>query len=217
MQLVMFDIDGTLVDSSGFDAELYAQAVQEVIRVEVDRTWLSYRNVTDSGILTELLEDRVDDAERRRLAEQTKARFIKLVGAYLEDERHPVRPIAGAATLIERLRSIPGVALAIATGGWRETAEMKLARAGISAAGIPLASSSEAERRIDVMRLAEQRAAAGRTFSRRTFFGDGPWDQKASQELGYAFIGVGGNVKAEIGFPDLSDQEAILEVLGLAQ
>jgi len=31
MHLVMFDIDGTLVDSAGFDCELYVEAVRSVL------------------------------------------------------------------------------------------------------------------------------------------------------------------------------------------
>ena len=35
MHLVMFDIDGTLVDSAGFDSELYEEAVRSVLDVEI--------------------------------------------------------------------------------------------------------------------------------------------------------------------------------------
>ena len=55
VHLVMFDIDGTLVDSDEFDGALYAQAVQSVLGADVDTTWSSYENVTDSGILEEIL------------------------------------------------------------------------------------------------------------------------------------------------------------------
>lgn len=55
MHLVMFDIDGTLVDSNGFDGALFARAVREELGVPVDTTWQSYRHVTDSGVLEELL------------------------------------------------------------------------------------------------------------------------------------------------------------------
>jgi phosphoglycolate phosphatase-like HAD superfamily hydrolase len=34
MQLVMFDIDGTLVDTAGLDGDLYAAAVRSVLGVE---------------------------------------------------------------------------------------------------------------------------------------------------------------------------------------
>jgi len=39
MHLVMFDIDDTLVDSAGFDGELYAAAVESELGFAVDRNW----------------------------------------------------------------------------------------------------------------------------------------------------------------------------------
>jgi hypothetical protein len=65
------------------------------------------------------------------------------------------------------------------------------------------------------MRLAEQRAVSVEPFSRKTYFGDGAWDKRASEALGYDFIAVGRNVKHSTVFDDLSDHEAILEKLGV--
>ena len=56
--IVMFDVDGTLVDSAGFDGNLYAEAVRAVLGVDVDETWASYANVTDSGVLEQILAER---------------------------------------------------------------------------------------------------------------------------------------------------------------
>jgi beta-phosphoglucomutase-like phosphatase (HAD superfamily) len=36
MHLVVFDIDGTLVDSGEYDSDLYAQAIKDVLGVQVD-------------------------------------------------------------------------------------------------------------------------------------------------------------------------------------
>ena len=41
MHLVMFDIDGTLVDSAGFNAKLYVEAVRGVLNVDIDSDWNS--------------------------------------------------------------------------------------------------------------------------------------------------------------------------------
>ena len=35
MHLVLFDIDGTLVDSDEFDSELFVRAVREVLGIEI--------------------------------------------------------------------------------------------------------------------------------------------------------------------------------------
>ncbi len=51
MHLIVFDVDGTLVESDEFDGVLYAKAVRDVLDIDVDEDWSSYRHVTDSGIL----------------------------------------------------------------------------------------------------------------------------------------------------------------------
>jgi hypothetical protein len=63
------------------------------------------------------------------------------------------------------------------------------------------------------MRIAAERAMRGATFARATYFGDGPWDRRASEELGYGFIAVGGAVARDVVFADLRDTEAILAKL----
>jgi beta-phosphoglucomutase-like phosphatase (HAD superfamily) len=41
VHLVVFDIDGTLVESAEFDGDLYAQAIEEALGFEIDTKWLS--------------------------------------------------------------------------------------------------------------------------------------------------------------------------------
>jgi phosphoglycolate phosphatase-like HAD superfamily hydrolase len=206
----MFDIDGTLVDSVGFDASLYAQAVESVLNIEIDRNWNAYEHVSDSGILEQLLRDARFESERAALAARVQRRFVGLVRDYLEREPAAVREIAGAKRLVERLRALPEVCVAIATGGWEPTARLKLKHVEIDVSGIGFASSSDARVRTDIMRLAAQRALRGAPFKRSTYFGDGAWDQRASAELGYDFVAVGRGVPHPIAYEDLSDVEAIL-------
>lgn len=213
----MFDVDGTLVDSAGFDGALYGQAVREVLSVDVDETWASYRNVTDSGILEELLEQRYFGREVEDLGAKVKRRFVELTEDYVA--RHPssVREVPGAKVMIETLCAIPDVRVAVATGGWKETASLKLRSIGLAVERLPLATASDSVERTTIMQIAEQRAMRGLTPVRRTYFGDGAWDKRASAQLGYRFIAVGRNVHNELLFQDFSDCEAVLESLAVRQ
>ena len=56
MHLIVFDVDGTLVDSKEFDDRLYELAVQTVLGIEIDNDFSRYQNVTDSGILDEIID-----------------------------------------------------------------------------------------------------------------------------------------------------------------
>lgn len=211
----MFDVDGTLVDSAGFDGALYAQAVRDVLRIAVDETWMSYRNVTDSGILEELLAQNDFGQDVERLRAGVKRRFVELIEDYVA--RHPcsIREIPGAKALIDTLCGIPSVRVAVATGGWLETASLKLQSIGLKVERLALATASDNVERTTIMRIAEQRAMLGLPPSRRTYFGDGVWDQQASAHLGYQFIAIGRNVEHEFLFHDFSNREAVLECLAV--
>ncbi|HUQ52866.1 MAG TPA: DUF3500 domain-containing protein, partial [Gammaproteobacteria bacterium] len=126
MHLVMFDIDGTLVDSTGFDSELYATAVDAELGRAVDRDWGSYEHVSDSGILEQLLRDTRSGKERAAIAARVQRRFVELVRDYLARQPGFVREIAGAKRLVERLAALPNVRVAVATGGWEPTARRAL-------------------------------------------------------------------------------------------
>ena len=216
MHLVMFDIDGTLVDSAGFDTQLYVEAVRSVLGFEINSDWNSYEHVSDSGILEEVLGRAWPDSEHAELAARVQERFVALVGEYLRRAPGALREIAGAKLLVERLVALPNVRVGIATGGWEPTAKLKLAHVGIGTDGIGFASSSDARARTDIMRLAAQRALRGGTYARATYFGDGAWDRRASEELGYGFVAVGCGVAHPVAYPDLREADAILSCLGLA-
>ncbi len=88
-------------------------------------------------------------------------------------------------------------------------------RPGLDPDAVPLASGTDAVSRVDIMRIAEQQALGGRRASRRTYFGDGVWDRKASLDLGYDFIAIGDRVEHHVRYPDFRCAEAILADLGL--
>jgi beta-phosphoglucomutase-like phosphatase (HAD superfamily) len=161
MHLVMFDIDGTLVDSAGFDSQLYVEAVRSVLNVEIDSDWNTYEHVSDSGILEEVLRDARLDGEPEDLAARVQWHFVGLVRDYLQRSPGAVGEIAGAKRLVERLLELPNVRVGIATGGWEPTALLKLAHVGIGVGRLGFASSSDACARTDIMRLAAQRALRG--------------------------------------------------------
>ncbi|MDE0243760.1 MAG: haloacid dehalogenase-like hydrolase [Gammaproteobacteria bacterium] len=215
MHLILFDIDGTLVDSDEFDAELYVRAVREVLGMEIGDDWSAYRNVTDGGILDEIMDNAGPKAGRRRIHSEVKAVFAGLVSGYLDEREGRLPEIEGAGAFLAELESLPEVSMALATGGWEETARMKLCAAGLDRYSIPLASGSDAFTRTKIMQIAEKRALGGQTASRRTYFGDGIWDKQASEELGYEFIAIGDKVRHHARYPNFREKAVILRTLGL--
>jgi len=213
MHLVMFDIDGTLVQSYDFDTQCFAQAVESVLGTRIDTDWSNYTDVTDSGILNSILADSgVTEADHPSVVHKVKETFIALVDKHIET--HGVAEIPGAAQFIRMLADRSDTSLAFATGGWRETAQLKLAASGIETGNLPIASASDHHRRIDIMTSAQ--ALAGEAdYESITYFGDGPWDKSASANLGYRFILVGHRVHHQPAIRDYSDPESVLALLGL--
>ena len=213
----MFDIDGTLVDSMRVDSRLYARAVRETLGGDVciDDTWRPYVHVTDSGILDEILVQHRFPEPLDPLRAEVKRRFIELVRGHLDAGDAVLREIRGATALLRELRARPDVRLAIATGGWAETALMKLAAIGVSVDGIGFASGSDAHARTRNMELAAERALRGAMPATRTYLGDGAWDQRASAELGYRFIAIGRALEHEPRFDDYADRDAVLACLAV--
>lgn len=207
---VIFDIDGTLVDSVAFDARAYVAAVGDVLgNVSLRADW-SYGHVTDSGILRQICEEnRLDVAQYEQ---SVKARFGELIADHLRREGM-CPPIAGAQRLLAELRSTAGCHIGIATGGWRHTAGMKLKHAGYDVEGVPIASSDDGYERIRIMDLCRARLPATRI---TTYVGDGEWDRVASERLGWRFIGVGSRLrgKCEHWLPDFSAPHLLATLLG---
>ncbi|MFW6039155.1 MAG: hypothetical protein ACOC9P_01615, partial [bacterium] len=85
------------------------------------------------------------------------------------------------------------LALSVATAGWRRTAMHKLKFAGVDVSDLPIATSHDAERKADIMRIAADRASEHYgvgEFASVICFGDSNGDARAAEELGYGFIGI---------------------------
>ncbi len=201
MHQIMFDLDGTLIQSYDLDGECLALAVSSVLGVSINTDWSSYAQVTDSGILNEVLGSLgLDHLEHENITQNVKRTFLQLLHQRPDNAFIPVR---GAQQLIEQLKS-KGCVLSIATGGWRDSALLKLQRAGLNIDGIVLASADDHHSRAEIMKLAASRAGYV-NHKLISYFGDGIWDKNAAEALGYNFILVGERFKHDKTCPHFCD------------
>lgn len=185
---VIVDIDGTLLRSADHDDLLYRRAVRKVLGAVRFRQGLGdYTRVTDSGILLQIFEDNALDVSESLIAD-VKAEFFAGIEGHI-DRHGPFEALPGARDFIGRLKDSSSTCVAIATGGWRVSAEMKLKTAAFDTIGVPLATSDDAIERADIMRIALD-SLAGK-FDVVTYYGDGHWDRDASSQLGWQFRAVG--------------------------
>lgn len=188
MHAVVFDIDGTLLQSAAVDDALYRNAVLAVLgRVQFRPSLADYTHVSDSGILREILADNAV-AEEPRIVDAIKAHFVAALESHVM-ANGPFPEIPGASRMLQQLQASTQHAVAFATGGWRASALLKLESAGLGDFGFPLATSDDAQDRVDIMQIAL--AGIGADFESITYYGDGPWDRDASRRLGWDFIAVG--------------------------
>jgi phosphoglycolate phosphatase-like HAD superfamily hydrolase len=224
MNLVMFDIDGTLTASDVMDGECFVQAVHDVCGfADVSSDWSLYRHCSDSGILDELFHTRLGRSPLSEEIAEVQAHFVHLLEASIAAQS--LKAIAGAGEMIERLLAEPGIAVSLASGAWECSARLKLASAGLHFPQIPGAFADDAHAREDFMRASLQRVAEkyGREgFDSVVYVGDGAWDVRASRNLGFAFIGIGREparverLRAEgasVIFPDFTQGDAFRAAL----
>jgi len=206
MDAVIFDIDGTLLNSFEVEGDLFAVAVGKALNIPViDTDWSTYRHVTDAGILAELLQiHRI--ASTPQLLATVKHEFLTALSAHI-DAHGPFGEIPGAASFVSQLLASPDHYVAYATGAWRESALLKLCSAGFPTAGVYLSTSSEFEDRVSIMRGALAAAPAG--IERITYYGDGTWDQLAVRELGWDFVPVGAKLGGLMHYNDLPHSTAL--------
>ena len=188
MHAVIFDIDGTLLHSADIDDALYRQAVHAVLGdVHLRPAIEDYDYVTDTGILRQILEDNRLPLAQDHL-DDIRSMFVDSLRAHVDDHG-PFAEIPGARDLMQTLIQSPEHAVAIATGGWRQSAELKLRSAGIDFANVPLITSNDHHERTAIMELALSRIGEG--FESVSYYGDGPWDREACASLGWQFVAVG--------------------------
>jgi phosphoglycolate phosphatase-like HAD superfamily hydrolase len=185
---VIFDIDGTLLDSSGADDRMYREAVAKILGdVRLRPTLADYDRITDTGILLHILEDN-GLPEDPGIVTEVKNEFFSRLEAFVA-ESGPFTELPGAKSVLGRLRNSNSHHLAIATGGWRRSAEIKLRTAGFDIGTVPLATSDDAIDRTAIMEFAL--ASIGEEVASVTYFGDGLWDRQACEILGWTFRAVG--------------------------
>lgn len=226
MILVIFDIDGTLLDTSGVDDECLVKAMEMVFGINVTNcNWDEYPNATDSGVMNEIVRRKLgrspDDSETRLFIDA----FVGLLDDYHQEDPEMFREINGATQMLDHLLARNDCRTALATGGWKASAKLKLFRAGLPVDGIPMATADDSTVREQIVQKSIVRARTQYgvdNFTRIISVGDGPWDVKAARHLKLPFIGVGsdhslGPLGAEYLIEDFSDLNVFLELLEAAE
>lgn len=225
-RLVLFDVDGTLVDVGGAGRAALRGALVEVFgrAGPIDR--VDFHGRTDPSIVREVLrglgrEDAWIDA---RMADLWPP-YLDRLELELAARNGRVGTCAGVPDLLEALAGLEGITLGLVTGNVEGGARRKLAAAGVDAPFPVGAFGSDAEARDDLPPVALRRAERlGLSFRAEEVWvvGDTPDDIRCGKVSGLRTLAVAtgrhgheelAGHAADLVLSDLSETDAVLDAL----
>jgi HAD superfamily hydrolase (TIGR01509 family) len=177
---ILFDVDGTLVDSNYLHTDAWRRAFAEVgIGVE---TWRIHRAIgMDGSALVKTLSGNAPDDAQQQLKD--------LHSRYYKEATELLRPLPGARQLLERLAAL-GFQVVLATSAPEDelgTLRKVLNRDDLVSVVTSSADVDMAKPNPDIVAVALDRA--GVPADRAVFVGDAIWDAQACTRAGVACIG----------------------------
>ncbi|MBW4612882.1 MAG: HAD family hydrolase [Desmonostoc vinosum HA7617-LM4] len=180
MQLIIFDIDGTLTNTNQIDADCFIQAFDlEFGIADINTNWAEYTYITDSGLAQEIFREKLERVALDEELFRLKRCFVNLLEEVFTNDQDLCKEITGATNLLVELQKLSVWRVAIATAGWGESAKLKLQKAMLPIAGLPLASADDGLSRADTLNAAIFKAKnvyQVDDFEKIVFVGDGVWD-----------------------------------------
>ena len=228
MKLVIFDIDGTLTQTSRVDEMCFTRAFADTHGLEVLADhWVDCPHVSDSGVTQHLFQYYFGRDPRDHESGAIKQRLVDLLEEHHRLDRSYFAEIPRAAETFNRLVESRGWSKAIATGCWQPSAEVKLRAASINYQGVPggFAEDGVARESIVGAAITRSRASYRAMFDSIVSVGDGVWDVRTAARLGLAFIGVAIGARAETlreagakhVIPDFEDADRFFDLLYKAE
>ncbi len=129
-RLVLFDVDGTLIDCGGQPKPLFAEALVEVFGSAGDIARYRFTGRTDPRIVFDLMTGAgIDPVRVIEELPRLRDRYLARLAARLDPAR--VRVLPSVEELLADLASREDLSLGLLTGNWEEGAKIKLGSVGL--------------------------------------------------------------------------------------
>jgi len=227
MRLVLFDIDGTLLNSGGMGRAAMQRALGLVFGSPGNPSY-RYDGKTDKQIVRDVM--RMEGHSDQHI----DSRMDQLIDLYLDGLREGtkggkfnVRPLEGVVPLLDALDGRENIILGLLTGNVEPGARIKLKAAGIDPDRFKVnAFGSDHEHRPELPAIARRRAGETLGYDiagdRLVVIGDTPADIECGRSIGAKAIGVAsGHYTVEqlqshnpyAVFPSLKNTDQVLETI----
>ncbi|MBL4741021.1 MAG: HAD family hydrolase [Sneathiella sp.] len=192
--LVVFDIDGTLMHSAGYDESMFKKAHAQHVGSELtDANWGNFTHMTDHAINTEFFERIHGRPASSAEVNDIKSTFFGYIKAAHKDAPEKFSPVKGSINAVNQLLETDGWSICFASGGWGVSSSFKLSTLGIDANQHPSAFGDTHRDRLSLVKSAITAAADAEkidAFDKIVSIGDAIWDVETAKILNLAFIGV---------------------------
>ncbi|HEX8744717.1 MAG TPA: haloacid dehalogenase-like hydrolase [Thermoleophilaceae bacterium] len=223
MRLVLWDVDGTLVDSARIGRDAFLEAFETVVG-HPPAQLVPFAGRTDLEIAHDMLESSgVEDGDA--LLDRFEEELVRAMAARIDELDRRGRALPGTTEALERLAGEPGVIQSLLTGNVERNAMLKLKPFGLArfvefGCG---AYGSDHRVRGELVAIARARAEQAHdvTLARGdvVLIGDTPLDVAAAREGGARAVGVATGPYdeealaasgADAVLPDLADTERVM-------
>lgn len=201
---VLFDVDGTLIDSTYHHTMAWARAFA---RVELTPALFRVHRLIGMGgdqLVPEIAGDRVEERFGEQLRTYWEEEYRKLVGE--------VRAFEGAAETVRAVRD-RGYRVALASSGKEEFTEIALERLGLSRDELDAVTSSDdadaSKPEPEILQVALHKAGG----TKAVLVGDATWDAVSAGRGGMSSIGL---CTGGFSIAELTDAGAALVVETIA-
>lgn len=189
--LLLWDIDGTLIDSGGAGERALRLSLKREFAIEDSLVWLEYFGRTDVWIARAILEKHHGTTTPETI-KRFLAGYLKALAEEMNNPHACILP--GVSTIVARAAQHTSITQGLLTGNLRQGAETKLGHLGLWSPFAFGAFADDAEQRNDLGPFALRRASQhhGSDFSPKHVFviGDTPHDIACGKAIGVQTIAV---------------------------
>jgi len=198
--LLLFDIDGTLLSTSGAGTRAFTRAGRDWFGPDFSTEGISFAGRLDPLIIADVLRQRGLPANAENTA-RFRTEYCSHLPAELERSRESARALPGVVALLDALqaKAPPHVAIGLLTGNYPETGTLKLDLCGIPARRFSIhvwgdESPSDPPTRDDLPRVGMDKYTRqhGRQLKGEevVVIGDTPFDVRCAQAHGCRSLAV---------------------------